>query len=61
MLHLDTHIKFVQYIKLAETLAGTGMEWVRPPRLTLEGNEREEVSRIITDAIKSRPDLPQLS
>lgn len=61
MLHLDTHIKFVQYIKLAETLAGTGTEWVRPPRLTLEGNEREEVSRIIADAIKSRPYLPQLS
>lgn len=60
VLHLDTHIKFVQYIKLAEMLCGTGTEWVRPPRLTLEGAEREQVAGIITQAITSRPVLPKV-
>lgn len=57
VLHLDTHVKFVQYIKLAESLCGTGTEWVRPPRLTLEGREREEIAGIIGAAIASRPDI----
>ena len=33
LLHLDTHQKLVQYIKLANQIAGEGKEWVRPPRL----------------------------
>jgi dihydrodipicolinate synthase/N-acetylneuraminate lyase len=58
VLHLDTGIKFVQYIKLAEAMTGMGTEWVRPPRLTLAGEERERISAIITEAIRTRPKLP---
>ena len=29
LLHLDTHVKFVQYIKLAIQECGLGAEWVR--------------------------------
>jgi len=58
VLHLDTEIKFVQYIKLAETMTGLGTEWVRPPRLTLDGEERERISSIISEAIRTRPQMP---
>jgi len=57
VLHLDAEIKFVQYIKLAESMTGLGTEWVRPPRLTLEGEERERVSSIISEAMRTRPPL----
>jgi 4-hydroxy-tetrahydrodipicolinate synthase len=40
LLELDIHPKLVQYIKLAEQMAGIGTEWVRAPRLTLIGEER---------------------
>ncbi len=59
LLHLDTHPKFVQYIKLAVQEAGLGKEWVRAPRLTLTGPERKAVLRIIHDGIASRPKLPR--
>ena len=36
LLHLDTHVKLVQYIKLAEQECGLGSETVRAPRLPLE-------------------------
>jgi 4-hydroxy-tetrahydrodipicolinate synthase len=49
--HLDTHVKLVQYIKLAETLVYGAPEWVRAPRLPLEGTEREHVSAVIRDTI----------
>lgn len=55
LLHLDTHPKLVQYIKLANAECGLGSETVRPPRLPLEGREREEVLKIIRDAIRTRP------
>ncbi|MFM8743688.1 MAG: dihydrodipicolinate synthase family protein, partial [Cytophagales bacterium] len=45
----------VQYIKLAETEAGIGSEHVRAPRMTLVGEERERVLKIIQTGIKSRP------
>ncbi len=57
LLELDIHPKLVQYIKLAETQAGIGSEYVRAPRLTLEGKEREEILKIINDGIASRPKL----
>ncbi|MGB5006823.1 MAG: dihydrodipicolinate synthase family protein [Ferruginibacter sp.] len=57
LLELDIHPKLVQYIKLAETQVGIGSENVRPPRLTLEGKEREEILKIINDGIASRPVL----
>ncbi len=58
VLELDVHPKLVQYIKLAETMTGLGTEYVRAPRLTLEGEERERVTRTIAKAIESRPSLP---
>jgi 4-hydroxy-tetrahydrodipicolinate synthase len=60
LLHLDVSIKFVQNIKLAEAMAGEGTEYVRAPRLPLAGEERENVKRIIEQAIKTRPALPDL-
>ena len=58
LLELDIHPKLVQYIKLAETQAGIGSETVRPPRLTLVGQEREDVLKIINEGIATRPVLP---
>jgi 4-hydroxy-tetrahydrodipicolinate synthase len=57
MLHLDVHKKLVQYIKLANQLAGMGAEWVRPPRLPLVGEERAKVEAIVRRAIEHRPTL----
>ena len=58
VLELDIHPKLVQYIKLAAVETGIGTEYVRAPRLRLEGQEREEVLAIIKDAIDTRPELP---
>jgi 4-hydroxy-tetrahydrodipicolinate synthase len=55
LLHLDTHVKLVQYIKLAAAEAGHGTETTRPPRLPLVGKEREEVLAVIRKAIATRP------
>jgi 4-hydroxy-tetrahydrodipicolinate synthase len=55
LLHLDTHVKLVQYIKLAMAETGMGSETVRAPRLPLAGEERERILKIIRDAIKTRP------
>jgi 1-pyrroline-4-hydroxy-2-carboxylate deaminase len=60
LLELDIHTKLVQYIKLAETQTGIGSEYVRAPRLTLVGEERERILKIINDGIAARPVLPQL-
>ena len=58
LLHLDIPIKFVQYIKLLLQEVGLGSEWVRAPRLTLEGAEREAILAIIRRGIETRPQLP---
>ncbi|MDB5308962.1 MAG: dapA 3 [Gemmataceae bacterium] len=55
LLHLDTHVKLVQYIKLAAAECGYGTELCRPPRLPLVGKEREEVLGLIRTAIATRP------
>jgi 1-pyrroline-4-hydroxy-2-carboxylate deaminase len=55
LLHLDTHVKLVQYIKLASAECGYGTELCRPPRLPLVGEERERILKIIRDAIATRP------
>lgn len=55
VLHLDTHIKLVQYIKLASAECGFGTELCRPPRLPLVGAERERVLKLIRTAIVTRP------
>jgi 1-pyrroline-4-hydroxy-2-carboxylate deaminase len=57
LLHLDTHPKFVQYIKLATQECGLGAEWVRAPRLPLMGEERERILKIIHQGIATRPKL----
>jgi 4-hydroxy-tetrahydrodipicolinate synthase len=58
LLHLDTHVKFVHYIKLAVQECGLGAEWVRAPRLPLDGAEREQVLSIIRTGIETRPTVP---
>jgi 4-hydroxy-tetrahydrodipicolinate synthase len=55
LLHLDTHVKLVQYIKLAMAECGLGSETVRAPRLPLEGRERETVLAVIRRGIATRP------
>jgi 4-hydroxy-tetrahydrodipicolinate synthase len=55
LLHLDTHVKLVQYIKLASAECGYGTELCRPPRLPLVGAEREHVLKLIRTAIATRP------
>ena len=59
LLRLDTHVKFVQYIKLAVQECGLGAEWVRTPRLPLAGNERKQILKIIHDGIAQRPKVPK--
>ena len=55
LLHLDTHVKLVQYIKLAMAETGLGSETVRAPRLPLVGEERERILTVIRQAIRTRP------
>ncbi|CAE6771660.1 putative DapA-like lyase [Paraburkholderia aspalathi] len=45
--HLDTHVKLVQYIKLAENITAGYSETVKAPRLKLEGEERQKVVAIV--------------
>lgn len=59
LMHLDTHVKFVQYIKLAIQEFGLGAEWVRAPRLTLTGTERKAVLAVIEKGLKTRPSIPK--
>ena len=60
LLELDIHTKLVQYIKLAEVAEGIGSEYVREPRLPLIGKERDEIEKIIQDALSVRPALPKI-
>lgn len=60
LLELDIHPKLVQNIKLAEVATGIGTENVRAPRLPLVGEERNQVQKIIDDALASRPEMPKL-
>ena len=57
LLELDIHPKLVQYIKLAATQTGIGTEYVRAPRLPLEGEERDRILKVINDGIATRPKL----
>jgi dihydrodipicolinate synthase/N-acetylneuraminate lyase len=56
-LHLDTHMKLVQYIKIGQQVVGRGSEWVRAPRLPLEGEERKRILGLYEAAVASRPKL----
>lgn len=55
LMKLDTHVHFVQYIKLLLQEVGLGKEWVREPRLPIAGIERDEVLHIIRTSLKKRP------
>ena len=59
LLELDISTKLVQNIKLAEVATKIGTEYVREPRLPLAGEERQRVLTIISEALKSRPVLPE--
>jgi dihydrodipicolinate synthase/N-acetylneuraminate lyase len=54
LLELDIHPKLVQYVKLAQQQTGLGSEYVRAPRLKLEGEERERILKIIDESISKR-------
>lgn len=47
LFHLDTVVKLVQHIKLAEHMITGSSEAVKPPRLPLEGKEREITEEIV--------------
>ncbi|TAE75984.1 MAG: dihydrodipicolinate synthase family protein [Verrucomicrobia bacterium] len=60
MLRMDTVVKFVQLIKLQQTLASGGKlgnNRVRPPRLELIGSELAEATAIIEKALATAPEL----
>lgn len=58
LLELDINAFLVQNIKLAEVATGIGSEYVRAPRLPLQGAERERVLTIIAEGLRTRPTLP---
>lgn len=49
--HLDTDVKLVQYIKLAEQVVYGAPEWVRSPRLPLVGEERARVLAVLEETV----------
>ena len=57
LFHLDTVVKLVQHIKLAENIVSGSAETVKPPRLSLIGEERE---RTIAITRKTLADLKAL-
>lgn len=60
MLRMDTVVKFVQLIKLQQTLATGGKlgnNRVRPPRLELVGKELADATAIIEKALATAPTL----
>jgi 1-pyrroline-4-hydroxy-2-carboxylate deaminase len=52
LLRMDTVPKFVQLIKLVQAELGRGSENVRPPRLPLDGAERDEALRVIRERLQ---------
>ena len=57
LLRLDTVPKFVQLIKLVQAQTGLGSEAVRPPRLALQGTERDAALELIQQTLARRPKL----
>lgn len=49
--HLDTHVKLVQYIKLAENMIAGYSETVKLPRLPLIGAERAKIQTIVEKTV----------
>jgi len=60
LLHLDAAHDLVQSIKLAEQIMGRGSERVRPPRLSLAGARRAEVTAMVEKAAATRPEISSL-
>lgn len=54
LLRMDTVPKFVQLIKLVQAQVGRGSETVRPPRLPLVGQERNDVLALIQAKLGAR-------
>jgi dihydrodipicolinate synthase/N-acetylneuraminate lyase len=57
LLRMDTAVKFVQLIKLAQERVGMGSVRVRPPRLPLQGEELREAMAAIDSALATRPQV----
>lgn len=57
LLELDIHPKLVQYIKLAEEMAGLGPSVVRAPRRLPQGQELARVREVIAEGLRQRPSL----
>jgi len=57
LLHLDIGPKFVQQIKLVESLMGVGSARVRAPRLQLSDKDATRVEKILEQALATRPEL----
>jgi 4-hydroxy-tetrahydrodipicolinate synthase len=55
LLRLDCVPEFVQLIKLVQHEVGMGSERVRPPRLTIQGAERERVIALVRDSLATNP------
>ncbi|GJI96247.1 dihydrodipicolinate synthase family protein [Duganella caerulea] len=60
LMHLDVSTKLVQNLKLVETLAGVGNEYVRRPRQPLQGADRARVTAVVQAALANRPDVSTL-
>jgi 4-hydroxy-tetrahydrodipicolinate synthase len=60
LLHLDARPDLVQCIKLCEELMGRGSALTRPPRLALSESEQAYVKKIMDEALKNRPVLPEV-
>jgi len=60
VLHLDARPDLVQCIKLCEHIMGRGSWRTRPPRLALPDSDRLHVERLMSEALASRPVLPDV-
>jgi len=57
LLRMDTVVKFVQLIKLAQQRVGMGSDRVRPPRLPLQGDELRDAIATLDRALATRPEV----
>ena len=55
LLRLDTVPEFVQLIKLVQQEVGMGSERVRAPRLTIQGQQRDEVIELVRSSLATNP------
>jgi 1-pyrroline-4-hydroxy-2-carboxylate deaminase len=61
LLDVDVSTKLVQNIKLVEALVIKSNDRCRAPRLPLAGKERAAIAKIVEDALRTRPKLPNLA